>query len=180
MGGSLAVLAVAVLGAGSPVTDADPVAMKSMAPLVLAENIIEREPGLLILDLRSDVESAKGIPGAVAGRDPTVASTMLAGTPEGTVVVVYDETGSLKEPPAEWSTTLQYRFPEGGFAGWVDKVLTPASIWGNSLAERDRVQRQNQVSAFFSGAAVQSSSVAAPPPLMPAGGSGKAPKAGGY
>jgi uncharacterized membrane protein YedE/YeeE len=179
MGGSLAVLTIAMLAAGSPGADSDSVVMAPLAPLSLAEAIIEREPGILILDLRSDMESTKGIPGAVAGGDPTVVSSILAGSPEGTLVVVYDETGALEETPAGWPTTLEYQFLEGGLAGWVEEVLTPASVWGSSLAERERVQRQNQISAFFSGAAVQSSSLAAPPPMMPAGGAGKKPKAGG-
>ena len=179
MGGSLAVLTIAVLGAGSPGADSEPMAMRPMAPLTLAESIIEREPGLLILDMRSDQESTKGIPGAVGGSEPALVLPLLAGSPAGTVVVVYDEAGTMEEASGEWPATLAYHFLEGGLAGWTEEVLTPASVWGNSLAERERVQRQNQISAFFSGAAVQGSSVAAPPPMMPAGGAGKKPKAGG-
>lgn len=179
MGGSLAVLGIVTLTAGSPGADTTPIPMEGWAPLSLAQDIIEREPGLLILDLRSDLESEKGIPGAVAGNDPALVSALLAGSPEGTVVVVYDETGVLTEAPSEWSGNLEYRFVVGGLAGWQADVLTPADVWGSSLAERERVQRQNQISAFFSGAAVQSSGIAAPPPVMPAGGAGKKPKAGG-
>jgi rhodanese-related sulfurtransferase len=150
-----------------------------MAPLSLAEAIIEREPGLMILDLREDLESEKGIPGAVVVGDSSTLIGLLAGVPTGTIVVAYDERGELKEAPAEWPRTLDYRFLEGGLSGWKNEVITPAPLWGNSLAEREFVQRQNQISAFFSGAAVQSSSVAAPPPMMPTGGGGKKPKAGG-
>ncbi len=179
MGGSLAVLGIVTLTAGSPKPDATPVSMTGLVPLALAEDIIERAPGLLILDLRSDLESEKGIPGAVAGNDAEMVSALLAGTPEGTVVVTYDETGAMTEAPVGWPQTLEYHFVEGGLAGWNADVITPAEIWGSSLAERERVQRQNQISAFFSGAAVQSSGIAAPPPAMPAGGAGKKPKAGG-
>jgi uncharacterized membrane protein YedE/YeeE/rhodanese-related sulfurtransferase len=179
MGGSLAVLAIATLAAGSPGPDTTPIQMAPMAPLRLAEAIIEREPGLMILDLRADPEAENGIPGAVAGGDPAALSGLLASMPEGTVVVTYDEGGVLTEAPSEWPRTLEYRVLDGGLSGWKDEVITPAPIWGNSLAEREFVQRQNQISAFFSGAAVQSSSIAAPPPAMPAGGAGKKPKSGG-
>jgi hypothetical protein len=111
--------------------------------------------------------------------DAAAVQSLLTGTPAGTVVVIYDESGSVTEASADWPRRLEYRFLEGGLAGWTDEVITPAELWGNSLAERERVQRQNQISAFFSGAAVQSSGMAAPPPMMPAGGAGKKPKAGG-
>jgi len=179
VGGSLAVLAMAVLTAGSPGPDTTPSPMASMTPLSLAERIIERQPGILILDLRTDHETERGIPGAVAGTDPTAVVTMLTGAPEGTFVVIYDESGAVTQAPSEWPRSLEYRFLEGGLVGWQNEVLTAAELWGNSLAERERVQRQNQISAFFSGAAVQNSAVAAPPPMMPAGGAGKKPKAGG-
>jgi hypothetical protein len=133
----------------------------------------------LILDLRADPEAEKGIPGAVAGTDPAGVISLLSGTPAGTVVVAYDEAGSLTQAPTDWPKRLEYRFIEGGLAAWNKEVLTPAELWGNTLTERERVQRQNQIAAFFSGAAVQSSGVAAPPPMMPAGGAGKKPKAGG-
>lgn len=179
MGGSLAVLAIAMLTAGSPGTTPAPVPMESMAPLALAEAMIEREPGMLILDLRSDREAEKGIPGAVAVGNASEVEGLLASAPRGTVVVVYDESGALTEGPPNWPRTLVYRFLAGGLSGWTEEVLTPAELWGNSLAERERVRRQNQISGFFSGAAVQSSAVSAPPPVMPAGGGGKKPKSGG-
>jgi len=179
MGGSLAVLAIVTLTAGSPGSAGTVSPMVSMAPLSLAESIIEREPGVLILDLRIEPEAEKGIPGAVAAGDPVMVIGLLNSTPEGTVVVTYDESGAFKEAPAEWPKTMDYRFLEGGLAGWRDEVLTPAAVWGSSLAERERVLRQSQISAFFSGAGVQSSSVTAPPPAMPTGGAGKKPKSGG-
>lgn len=179
VGGSLAVLAIATLTAGSPGPNAVPTPMSAMAPLSLAEDIIERRPGMLILDLRADVETEKGVPGAVVGSDPAVVLSVLSSAPEGTIVVVYDESGTATQAPADWPQRLDYHFVEGGIVGWQNEVLKPAEIWGSSLAERERVQRQNQISAFFSGAAVQSSSMAAPPPAMPAAGGGKKPKAGG-
>jgi uncharacterized membrane protein YedE/YeeE len=179
MGGSLAVLAIVTLTAGRPGPVAEPIPMDPMAPLSLAENLIEREPGMLILDLRGDTEGERGVPGAVPAGDPAKALEVLRGTPERTVVVVYDDSGIVHQAPAEWPKTMEYRYLEGGLEAWRNEVMTPAPLWGNSLAERERVQRQNQISAFFSGAAVQSSAVAAPPPMMPAGGAGKKPKAGG-
>jgi rhodanese-related sulfurtransferase/uncharacterized membrane protein YedE/YeeE len=179
MGGSLAVLAIAMLTAGSPNPEAQPMPMTGMAPLSLAEDIIERRPGLLILDLRADPSSEKGVPGAVPANDPASTVNLLLGTPGGTTIVVYDETGSIREAPAGWPANRDYQFVEGGLEGWKADVLTPAELWGNTLAEREEVQRQNQISAFFSGAAVQSAAAAAPPPAMSSGATGKKPKAGG-
>jgi hypothetical protein len=179
MGGSLAVLGIVALTAGSPGPLDDPIPMAPMAPLSLAEDIIEREPGMLILDLRDDKEGERGVPGAIAAGDPAKALEVLGSTPEGTVVVVYDGDGALTLAPTGWPRLMEYRFLEGGLEGWKNDVMTPAPLWGNSLAERETVQRQNQISAFFSGAAVQSSAVAAPPPMMPSGGAGEKPKSGG-
>ena len=180
MGGSLAVLAIVTLTAGSPGNDAAPHASGVHGSPQPGRVHHRAGAGLLILDLRADPEAEKGIPGAVSGADPRRSSAgILQGTPEGTVVVVYDEAGTLTEAPAEWPQTLEYRFLEGGCQGGVKEVTHARGAWGNTLAERERVQRQNQISAFFSGAAVQSSSLAAPPPMMPAGGAGKKPKAGG-
>jgi hypothetical protein len=74
---------------------------------------------------------------------------------------------------------VEYRFLRGGFAAWGAEVLTAAVPAGHTLAEREGIERQNQVSAYFTGAAVQSTSVAAPPPAMPMGGAKKKKKAGG-
>jgi hypothetical protein len=179
MGGSLAVLGIVMLTASSPKPTPAPFSMAPMNPLALAESIIERDPGLLILDLRSDPDSGKGIPGAQPAPDPEAAQALLASAPAGTTVIVYDETGSVFEAPGSWPRALKYRFVEGGRAAWETRVLTPEDLAVASLSDRERVLRQNQISAYFSGAAVQASSVAAPPPVMPVGGGGKKPKSGG-
>jgi uncharacterized membrane protein YedE/YeeE len=179
MGGSLAVLAIATLTAGSPGEEQGPMPMEAMAPLSLAELIIERDPGILVVDLRTESSPEKAIPGAIPGSDPESVINLLKGAPEGTVVVAFDEAGSLSTTPLGWPGTPKYRVLEGGWSGWEESVLTPAAVWGSSLEEREFVQWQNQVSAFFSGAAVQTSTMAAPPPMMPAAGGGKKPKAGG-
>jgi len=177
--GSLAVLGIVTLTAGSPAPDSTPVPMKAMAPLALAESIIEREPGILILDLRADPGVENGIPGAQLAPGGEGALDILSTAPAQTTVVVYDGTGVLAEASAEWPRILEYRFLIGGLKGWREDVLTPSEVPVGSLEARTRALRQNQISAFFSGAAVQSSSMAAPPPMMPAGGAGKKPKSGG-
>lgn len=181
MGGSLAVLAIAVLTAGRPAEVQAPRPMDPMDPLDLAESIIEREPGILILDLRSSQasEAVGTIPGAVVIGDPAGAMELLRAAPQGTTVVAFDESGAFSETLPGWPEILEYRFLAGGWDGWQRGVLTPSELWVGSLEERERVQRQNQISAFFSGAAVQTSSVAAPPPAMPTGAAGQKPKKGG-
>ena len=177
LGGGLSVAVMLALAFTGPRPDLPPAQMASVAPLSLAQSLIEREPGILILDLRTDPEEEKGIPGALPA-DEIAAVDLLRNTPGKTTVVVYDETGAITEAPSTWPRTLEYRFVEGGLSGWKLEVLTPVEASGATLAEREWVVRQNQISAFFSGAAVQATSVAAPPPAMSAGPAPKK-KAGG-
>jgi len=178
VGSGLAVILLLAAAFTGPRPQLPPVQMASVAPLTLAQALIEREPGIVILDLRADPEADKGIPGAVPSQGEEAALDVLRAVPPKTKVVVYDEIGDVTEAPPTWPRTLEYRFLAGGLSGWRDEVLTPAEATGTTLEERERVLRQNQISAFFSGAAVQSSSVAAPPPAMSAGAPPKK-KAGG-
>jgi uncharacterized membrane protein YedE/YeeE/rhodanese-related sulfurtransferase len=178
LGGGLAVAVMLAMAFTGPRPELQPMQMASLAPLRLAQSLIERDPGILILDLRVDPKAEDGIPGSLPAADGEAALDLLRGTPPRTIVVVYDEAGWVTAAPAEWPRTLEYRFLDGGLSGWRDQVLTPASAEGAGLDERARVERQNQISAFFSGAAVQASSVAAPPPAMSAGPAPKK-KAGG-
>ncbi len=178
LGGGLAVVAMLALAFTGPRPELPPVQMASMAPMRLAQSLIEREPGILIMDLRADPEAERGIPGAVPLADDEAVLNLLRSTPAKTTVVVYDESGSVIEAPATWPRGLAYRFLTGGFSGWKSEVLTPVEPTGTTLEEREKVLQQNQISAFFSGAAVQATSVAAPPPAMSSGAAPKK-KAGG-
>ena len=64
-----------------------------------------------------------------------------------------------------WDAVLKTRLPNvaGGVEGWRAEVLTPVQATSSALAERELVARQNQIAAFFSGAAVRPSAVSAPP-----------------
>jgi rhodanese-related sulfurtransferase len=152
--------------------------MASMTPLSLAESLIQRDPDILVLDLRADPDAEKGIPGSVHSATVEAAGELLARTPAKTTVVVVDEAGSVKQVPASWPRTMDYRVLEGGIGGWEAQVLTPMEMNGSSLEEQEKVLVQNQISAFFSGAAVQANSVVAPPPAM-ATGAKKKKKSGG-
>jgi uncharacterized membrane protein YedE/YeeE/rhodanese-related sulfurtransferase len=179
VGGALSLTAILALAFSTPRSELPPIQMASLAPLSLAESIIEREPGLLILDIRTDPGAVKGIPGAVpVGRGEEAVQTLTL-APPNTLVVVYDEAGRVSEAPETWPRTLEYRVLEGGLEGWEAQVLTPADAAGVTLEQRDTILRQNQISAFFSGAAVKTTSVAAPPPAMQAAGAPKKKKAGG-
>ncbi|MFC1659934.1 YeeE/YedE thiosulfate transporter family protein [Gemmatimonadota bacterium] len=179
MGGALGLSAIVALALSTPRSELPPIQMASMAPLSLAESIIEREPGLLILDLRADQDSEKGIPGAIPAGDEEEVLQALTMAPPRTTIVVYDDTGRVFEAPGTWPRTLEYLALEGGLEGWVSQVLTPLDAAGLPMEQRDTILRQNQISAFFSGAAVNTSSVAAPPPAMQAAGAPKKKKAGG-
>ena len=182
LAGSLALVMVAA--AAVPIADRtlEPVQMTAVTPLDLAASMIAKDPTLVILDMRelADVKPDESIPGACrCGMNPEQAAERLGREPAGTRVVVFDETGSVTEAPGFWPVGLEYSYLEGGLAGWEAEVLTPVTASTYDLAERARVERQNQISAYFTGAAVQTSSVSAPAPVVPAGGAKKKKKAGG-
>jgi len=156
----------------------EPIPTSAIEPLRLAERIVARDPALLILDLRG-ANTERPIPGAVAVSGDSTALPLLADAVSGqTTVVVYDAAGSLRAVPGTWPRDLAYVHVEGGHAGWVRNVLTPAVAIGSTLVERERVDRQRQLAAFFTGAAVQAPA-AAPPPAATRAGPVKKKKPGG-
>jgi len=147
--------------------------------LALAEELVQRTPGIVVLDLRtSRPDDDVGIPGAMV-TDTTAAAELLAATSPQVRIVLVDESGARTTIPATWPVDRAYAVLSGGYAAWQAEILTPATPANASQEEQERVARQHQLAAFFSGAAVQSSSVNAPPPVMPAGGGAKKKRAGG-
>jgi hypothetical protein len=156
--------------------------MDSIEPLELAELIISGYPALKILDFRAVAgeEAPSSIPGSCGcGTDFETAAETVASVPPGSRIVIYDERGIWTEVPGTWPRNVEYRYVRGGYAAWDAEVRTAAEPAGHTLAERERIERQNQISAYFTGAAVQAPSAAAPPPVMPMGGGTKKKKAGG-
>ncbi len=173
--GAVAVVALLGLGIHPRAPELPPVQMAAMPPLSLAEAIIGKQPGLVILDVRAQADSAaRRIPGAWPAATPEAAVAALAAAPEGATVVLVDEDGALpREVPAGWRRNVTYRYLQDGFLGWEMKVLTP-SAGGTTQEEMEQAARQAQIAAFFSGAQVQTTQVAAPAPM--AGGGGAKPK----
>ena len=180
--GSLAVVAVFAAFAPSPTVENPARPMDSIEPLELAELIISGDPDLKILDFRTVAgeDWAESIPGACGcGTDIDMATETANSVPPGTKIVIYDDVGIWNEIPGTWPETVEYRYVRGGYAAWASDVRTAAEPTGQTLAERERIERQNQISAYFTGAAVQTTSTSAPPPVMPMGGGAKKKKAGG-
>jgi hypothetical protein len=150
-----------------------------ITPLALAGDLVRRDPNLLVLDVRT-VRPLDGIaiPGAVL-TDTSGAAELIRGTSARVRIVYLDATGSMTDVPAGWPRGRSYEMLKGGYAAWETEVLTPAVPADASLTEQQRVARQHQLAAFFSGAAVQSTSVSAPPPVMPASGGAKKKRVGG-
>ncbi|MBK6306834.1 MAG: YeeE/YedE family protein [Gemmatimonadetes bacterium] len=149
----------------------------AIEPLSLATRLIERDPSLLVLDLRGD-GAAKPIPGRSSWR-----RTLGTRCPGRSGSRSHDGGGVrfrriASRAPGEWPADLEYRYLAGGRAGWEREVLTPATPRASTWQERERVQRQHHVAAFFSGAGVKASS-AAPPPRVAGGGGAKKKKGGG-
>ncbi|MEJ2538510.1 MAG: YeeE/YedE thiosulfate transporter family protein [Gemmatimonadota bacterium] len=179
LAGALALVAVLGVGAGFvPRAEATPPPLATLDPLSLAEDIIAGQADMMILDLREgDVDAY--LPGAYPAADPEAALQLLRSAPDGMRVVVFDARGTLQRLPPEWPDRLRYQALEGGFFGWEFQVLTPAPDESTRLADRDWTERQRQISAFFTGAAVESAGGMAPPPVILGGNAGKKPKGGG-
>ena len=173
----IAGIALVALGLGGASNAPAAPALNVVAPRDLAERIIERDPSLMMLDVRTGDPDGR-IPGAYPV-DLEGAAELLARAPAGSRVVVIDEVGDFGDVPATWPRHLSYAVLGGGFLGWEFEVLTPALPGDGRVAEREWAARQNQIAAFFSGAAIEGGA-APPPPPMPAGGpAGQKKKAGG-
>jgi len=176
--GAVALVALLGLGIRPSAAPLPPVHVAAMAPLSLAEALIARRPGLMVLDVRAGAEGAQTrIPGSYPAPTSEAAQALVATAPEGATVVLVDEFGALKQVPLGWRRNVRYAYLQDGFLGWELRVLTPMPT-GDTQAEMELAARQGQISAFFSGAAVQATSVAAPPPMAAAGGA-KPKKKGG-
>jgi uncharacterized membrane protein YedE/YeeE len=176
--GSAAVVALFGLGVRPGAPGLPPVQVASIAPLSLAEAIIAKTPGMMILDLRANAaEADKRIPGSYPASTQEEAKSLLAAAPAGGSVVLVDEEGATRSIPADWRRDVRYEWLQDGFLGWEVRVLTPA-LPGDTQEDREWAARQGQISAYFSGAAVQAVDVAAPPPMAGAGGE-KPKKKGG-
>jgi hypothetical protein len=179
LGSAFALATVVAMTATAPRPDPSPTPMRAMGPLTLAEAIIARHPDLVIVDVRVATDGEMPtIPGALpAGFDSSAVQALSHAGPHSTVVV-YDEDGTMTHVPEAWPRGLDYRFLRGGYKTWDEEVLSPLEMEGYDSELRAFVQRQNQIAAYFSGAAVEASVAAAPPPPMPTGGA-KKKKAGG-
>jgi uncharacterized membrane protein YedE/YeeE/rhodanese-related sulfurtransferase len=172
--GAFAVIALLALGYRPDAPMPAPLQVAQVAPMSLAEAIIGRQPGMMILDLRTDAADAeKRIPGSYPATTEGDVKALLAAVPVGGRVVLVDEKGAGRAIPADWRRDVGYTWLQDGFLGWELRVLTPA-LSGDTQADREWAARQGQISAYFSGAAVQAADVAAPPPM--AGAGGPAPK----
>ncbi|MCG6955908.1 MAG: YeeE/YedE family protein [Gemmatimonadetes bacterium] len=178
--GAFALVALVGLGLRASTTPTLPQpAMASLAPLRLAEAIIDDEPGILILDVRPGAATAdKRIPGSYPADTPEAVQSLLATAPVGSTVVVVDADGTTRTVPSGWRRNVDYAYLQGGFQGWETDVLTPATP-GSTESDREWAARQGQIAAYFSGAAVQAVEVSAPPALAAASGGQKPKKKGG-
>ena len=172
--GALVVVALIATGATAPSLERPGQPMREVTPLELAQEIIAGDPNLVILDLRPSSDSTAGIPGATRVASDSVVQQLLSSAGAAARVVVYDGAGSLRLTLQGWPRELDYRHLAGGLEGWKTEVVTPAEPTGYGTEEREFIAWQNQIAAFFSGAAVRPSAVAAPPVI--AGGPKKKKK----
>ena len=155
--GSLALVAVVAAFAPPRTMEHPARPMESIEPLELAELIIAGDPDLKILDFRTVAgeEGVSAIPGSCGcGTDVEKATVTVESVPPGTKIVIFDELGMWTEVPGTWPENVEYRYLRGGYGSWEAEVRTAAEPTGSSLTERERIERQNQISAYFTGAAV--------------------------
>jgi len=177
LAGSLAAVTLVSVAWKAPAPEPVPMPMGVIEPLDLAESIVASDPNVMILDLRPD-RSAAGIPGAFAADDST-AGALLTGVAPSVRVVVYDDDGVRRAAPATWPSTLTYRYVRGGLAAWTAEVTTPMEPTGYTLAERERLLRQHEIAAYFSGTAATTTTAAPPPAAMTSGAGGGKKRKGG-
>lgn len=180
LAGGLAIVCLVAGLAGSsptvPSTTAELAAPRALAPLALAERLIARDPELLVLDLRADLDDdAVRVPGSIPVADTEGVPAWVSGAVPGTTIVLVGDGAATV--PGGWPATRDYAWLEGGAAAWEAQVLTPVEPTTQTPAAYAAIAKRNQIAAFFSGATV---SAAAPPPPPPAAaGGGKKKKAAG-
>lgn len=137
-----------------------PLASDEISAPELAQWLRERREGLLLVDLRTDAESADGIPGA--RRAAAVERAELA---QGTVVVYAGrsvETAAL----AAWREAEGvpvYRRLRGGLAAWQRDVLYPLLRADASPQQRRGFSERAALSRYFGGTPRQLAPGEAPP-----------------
>jgi hypothetical protein len=179
LAGSLVAVVLVSLAWNAAPPATPPLRATPITPLALAEALVRRDPNLLVLDVRTvRPPGAIAIPGALP-TDTAAAGELIRGTGAPVRIVYVDATSAMTDVPAGWPRDHSYEVLQGGYAAWEAEVLTPAVAADASLTERQRVARQHQLAAFFSGAAVQASPVSAPPPAMPAAGGARKKRVGG-
>jgi uncharacterized membrane protein YedE/YeeE len=180
---SVICLIAGLFGSPSGTTSADlastPPTVETLKALDLADEIISLNPNLLIMDLRKDLaEDALRIPGALPAADPVAAQPWVNAATEDAMVVLLLAGDAEAVVPNGWPSNRRYFALDRGIASWKEEVILPAKLLSYDSAQQEFVRRQNQISAYFSGAKVESSA-SAPPPPAPSGGKKKKKAAGG-
>ena len=169
--GALAVIAL-IAGLQSPLASPGPVAhqLGRINALDLADLMIQKDPSLLIFDLRdTSADKEVTIPGAFAADNLQEIPVYLDAAPENSIIVLIAERSTTAQVPEVWPRNQQYLWLNGGSPGWQAEVLTPAKPIDNSEEEIARVNRQNQIAAYFSGAKVEVTTAPPPPPSRSGG-----------
>jgi hypothetical protein len=154
---------------------APPAVVRHVEPAALADRILAGDANLVILDVRPDRDAP--FPTAFPAALDNTALPVVTSAGMGVDIVLIDADGGLDAVPSEWPADAHYFMLRGGWDAWAAEVLAPeATEAGATMEEFARVQRQNQVAAFFSGAAAVAPPVAAPPSMPSAGAGGARPK----
>lgn len=148
--GALAAAAL-VLGAGALLAGdggVDP----GVAPLVLAQRIRDREPGLRILDVRgAEYEPGTAVPTALPV-DPGAPGAWPLDSATSVVVYGLDDGASrIARDGARAAGRADARHLSGGLAGWVTEVLEPVLPVPVTAADSAANARVGELSRYFGG-----------------------------
>ncbi len=172
--GVAAALALATALVPARATPLREIAPRAIAPLALAQALVERPAGLLVLDLRSAKEcAAKRLPNATCLPDNDREASFLSALAGTRALVVYGDgaTGPLPGGVREYKGEVLAL--EGGYRAFARDVLAPPEPPAVATPEELAAYRTRAaLSAYFTGTAAK-----APPPsaALPSGPAAQRP-----
>lgn len=157
------------------------VQVRSIAPLELAQSIVEGNREATVVDVRQNAGGEQIFPGSVnvtagEGWESVKLEEML---PSSRTIVLLTESGSLPEG-LRIPSSLDVEILKGGYAGWKEEILSEPQLPENPTDEqRQQHSLRSAMYAYFTGAALEAPTPSAPLPTFKPSGNKKKKPAGG-
>jgi len=141
-------LAIGAATVGNPSAAAP--SIERIHPLQLAEWIRDRQPGLRVIDLRSEAAfDDYHVP--TADRHPVRSLERLPWTRDQVVVFYSDDDAEAMEGARALNGRVRVCVLDGGAAAWIADVMSPALAAGASDEERAAFAKTSELSRYFGG-----------------------------